>query len=247
MFKNSAIILALLSSAAPVLAQDVLIMRSSIAKPNKTQTGPSEPAPPSSTYAWDAGSFGPWSTTCGPDAIRSRSVTCLKDGDELAEDAMCSGKKPATYEGPMQNLSDCSDKLIDGSFEENRGWTGSGVRATTVPRTGRWGWLLKPTGPNNPISQTIETIPGVTYRMDFWTAKNSNVNLKNYLRAGAYDNADNMLSEVVIPNHAEAQIYEYGSLQWTATSDRTRLSFKLHVSGGSYLAWIDDVSLSAVP
>ena len=253
MFKKSVLLIALFGSITPLAAQDLLVMRRPVSEPILSSAPSPSPTPaPAVTYRWDQGEYSTWSTTCGSDAVRTRTVTCVDDQNAVAPSSMCLESRPPAQEGPTLNLSECGKKLINGGFEQAGGWDGFGSGlaqySSIVKHGGARSAYLPPRGQGSPLSQVIETIPGVTYRIDYWTAKNQPVHMANYFRVAAFNASDNQkISEQTIPSHSVDRSFVSGSFQWTAVSDRTRISFLLYISGGPYDIYVDDVTLTAIP
>lgn len=66
------------------------------------------PDPLLTTYDWQHGSWGAWSTDCGP-ADRTRTVQCTNGYGTPVNDSFCiSATRPASQEGPVEQTSGCA-------------------------------------------------------------------------------------------------------------------------------------------
>lgn len=72
----------------------------------------------SCTYSWTSGNYGNWSTTCGANATHTRSVTCIRSDEEIAQNGLCDpATKPVSQE-TADNFSNCSYAWAPGEWVE---------------------------------------------------------------------------------------------------------------------------------
>lgn len=93
-------------------AQDVVVMRSSIAPP--------APRSASAAPSWTTGDWSDWSTTCGAQSTRTRTVTCS------SPESKCDAKTKPKASETDQNYSACTELLKGADFDApNSAWTNS--------------------------------------------------------------------------------------------------------------------------
>ena len=96
--RNSILASLTLSAAMPVAAQSYYA---------REQVSVPQSGTPTSSAAWTTGDFSDWNSQCSSTAVRSRSVTCQKDGVPVP-DSECTGTKPSSVDGPKSILDGCN-------------------------------------------------------------------------------------------------------------------------------------------
>jgi len=230
-------------STASAEAQTKYYARQQLAGLASTEPSTPTPPPSSTTFRWDAQTYGDWSDTCSSTAVRTRVVNCLDSNDAVVGDDKCAsqGSKPLATQGPQVNVSDCSALIRNGGFENDfANWSPGGstfivasssVGAKAAQMTsGSTGW----------VSQTFATIPGVRYTVSYMVSRTvSSIYFSSSLRDGATNN------RLAIGSYGTDNVYTRKNMSAVATSNRMYVEFAVTVQGGSYAMKVDDVSLTA--
>ena len=134
--------------------------------------------------------------------------------------------------------------VVNGGFETGdfTGWTRFGntgfTGVSTLAHSGTYAAFFGPVGSTGGIFQTLATIPGETYQIDFWlTNRDGSPNSFEF-------NWDGGAPELSLLNFASAPYTSY-SYDLAASSTSTDLRFTFR-DDPSYL-WLDDVSVTTVP
>jgi hypothetical protein len=131
--------------------------------------------------------------------------------------------------------------VVNGGFETSNltGWSGTPGSVTSIPdyvHSGIYGLAFGAVGFNAPISQTLTTVAGVTYEIDFWY----NIN------AGTPNAVTMSFDGVQLFNGTNLPIGDWTHVSFTATATSSSTVLLFGLRQDPAFSGLDDISVNAV-
>lgn len=155
-----------LPAAAQTSADDVVVMRRTIANPK----------PPTHTYRWEYSAYGEYDSACSDTASKTRAAICMRDGDdEVVQDALCAKLPKEVLTQTAAFYDGCPHRWVEGPFDNT--CSASATHSVSCERTGPDGKAVTPpteyecgnAGPKPAATQAVYSGCTGTWQPNPWT------------------------------------------------------------------------------